>query len=445
MIAFGPFQFDPSTAELWRDGTRVHVPPQPAAALRALTARPGDLVTREELRQAIWSGVDHLDFNAGLNFCIGQLRGILGDRGSSPQYVVAVPKRGYRFIAEVHRVEPAPDTAPERPSAPARPARKTWAPWLAAAACVTVAVLSAGGAGARRDSLGTSDLLAAKAVVRASAGLADAGPDEIVRRIAMFDEAIARDSRFADAFAGKAQALLVAGHYRVRVPAAAYAEALVNAQRAVALAPRSARAHAAYGAALIYAVRDWQNARMQLRAAIALDDTLAIAHQWYSRYLSANGDDRSAIVEAERAVALTPSSASARTDLGLALFYAGRFADAGNACREAVGLLPAFTPARFCAGLAASEAAPNTDTFWRGRLERLEKAMAGGSCSCDEPLLAVPLAHLGETDRALALLERGADQTSDAVLYAAVHPAFAGLRSTPRFQFVLKRIGLPVS
>lgn len=444
MIAFGPFEFDPSTSELWKDGARVHVPPQPAAALRILTSRPGALVSREELRQAIWTGVEHLDFNAGLNFCIGQLRGILGDRGPAPQFIVAVPKRGYRFIAPVSAVGEPSTESPVTPQ-PLPPQRRSLTPWLIAVAAALLATISVGSMTRRHDVAGTNDLLAAKAVVRATTGLADAGPQEIVGRIAMFDQAIGRDDHFAQAFSGRAHALLLSGHYRVRVPAAAYAEALVYSERAVALAPRSAGAHAVRGAALMYSERDWREARNELRAAIALDDRLPMAHQWYSRYLSAAGQHREAIAEAREAVALTPASASAHTDLGLALFYSGQFSEAAGACREASGLLPAFTPAKFCVNLATAEGTANTEAYWRGRLSRLETAMAGNMCACDEPLLAVPLAHLGETDRALALLERGADRTSDAVMFAAVHPAFAQLRTTPRFQFLLRRIGLPAS
>jgi DNA-binding winged helix-turn-helix (wHTH) protein/tetratricopeptide (TPR) repeat protein len=441
MLAFGPFKFDPSTGELWKAGELVHVPPQPTAALRLLVSRPGALISREEFRQAIWAGVDHLDFNAGLNFCIGQLRGILGDRGPAPQYIVAVPKRGYRFIASVDVAAGGPVEQPK----PAGTARRSWTALAAAGAAGFIAIVAIGSRTPAAASAGTSDLLAAKAVVRATAGLADAGPSEIAARIAMFDEAIGRDAKFAEAFSGRAHALLLQGHYRERTPAAAYAEALVYSRRAIALAPRLASAHAVYGAALIYSSRDWTEGRRQLREAMALDDRLAVAHQWYSRSLSAAGRHAEAVSEARRAVALAPASASAHTDLGLALFYSGEFTAAVAACSEAAGLLPAFVPARTCMNHATVESAADNDAYWRGKLDRLETAMAGGMCSCDEPLLAVPLAHLGDADRALDVLERGADRTSDTVLFAAVHPAFARLRTTPRFQYLVRRLGLPVS
>lgn len=446
MITFGPFQFDPKTGELRRDGTRIHVPPQPAAALALLLSRPGALISRDEFRAAIWRGVDHLDFNAGLNFCIGQLRGILGDRGQSPQYIVAVPKRGYRFVAEVRTLveDPAPMAAPAPPS-PRPLGVMPWRRWPLAVAAGLVLALTFGSPTARGDAAGTNNLQAAKAVVRAAPGLADAGPEEIVTRLSLFDDAIARDAGFADAYVGRAEALLLLGQYRVRPPAAAYAEALVNAQRAVTLAPRHAGARAAYGAALIYATRDWREGAAELRDAIALDDRRASAHRWYSRYLTAIGRHDDAVTEAQRAVALTPASASAHTELGLSYFYAGRYADAIGACREAAGLLPAFAPARFCISMATAEATPAAETYWRERLEKQAQAIAGGGCACDEPLMAVPLVHLGEPDRALEILERGADRTSDAVLFAFVHPAFAPIRDTARFQFLLKRLGLPPS
>lgn len=99
--AFGTFAFDDSTLELTREGRRVGLEPQPARALARLLASAGELVTRDELRAAIWGADTHVDYDRGLAYCIGQVRTALGDSGDNPRFVQTLPKRGFRFVAPV--------------------------------------------------------------------------------------------------------------------------------------------------------------------------------------------------------------------------------------------------------------------------------------------------------------------------------------------------------
>jgi DNA-binding winged helix-turn-helix (wHTH) protein/TolB-like protein len=110
-VRFGRFDFDPDTGALRREGADVRLQPQPARALAVLVARPGELVAREALQEAVWGVETNVDFDRGLNFCIAQVRSALGDSADSPRYIETVPKRGYRFIAPVSA--PAP---PEQPA-----------------------------------------------------------------------------------------------------------------------------------------------------------------------------------------------------------------------------------------------------------------------------------------------------------------------------------------
>lgn len=100
---FGAFRFDPVTGELFQSGERVGLQNQPARVLELLTRRPGELVTREELRAAIWGGETYVDFDRGLNFCVRRIRMALGDSSRSPVYLETLPRRGYRFLAPVER------------------------------------------------------------------------------------------------------------------------------------------------------------------------------------------------------------------------------------------------------------------------------------------------------------------------------------------------------
>jgi DNA-binding winged helix-turn-helix (wHTH) protein/TolB-like protein len=101
---FGLFAFDAAAGELRRDGELVRLQGQPALALECLLANAGRVVTREELQKAIWGDETHVDFERGLNFCIGQLRAALEDDADTPRYVRTIPRRGYQFIGEVEVV-----------------------------------------------------------------------------------------------------------------------------------------------------------------------------------------------------------------------------------------------------------------------------------------------------------------------------------------------------
>ena len=96
---FGVFEFDGETKELRKNGRAAALEPQPAKALALLLSRAGDVVTREELRDAVWGKDTHVDFDRGLAYCVSQIRTALGDSGDNPRFVQTIPKRGFKFIA----------------------------------------------------------------------------------------------------------------------------------------------------------------------------------------------------------------------------------------------------------------------------------------------------------------------------------------------------------
>lgn len=98
---FGTFEVELDSGEVFRSGTRLHIQDKPFEILVALLARPGELVTRQELRERLWPDEDFLEFDDNLNTAISKLRQVLGDSASSPRFVETVPRRGYRFLAPV--------------------------------------------------------------------------------------------------------------------------------------------------------------------------------------------------------------------------------------------------------------------------------------------------------------------------------------------------------
>lgn len=103
-LAFGPFEFDPASGELRKHGYKVKLPSQPSQVLGALVDRPGDLVTREDLRNRLWPGATAGDFEHGLNAAVNKLRQALGDAANQPRYVETLAGLGYRFVAPVYPV-----------------------------------------------------------------------------------------------------------------------------------------------------------------------------------------------------------------------------------------------------------------------------------------------------------------------------------------------------
>lgn len=124
---FGVFGFDTGSLELEKNGRPVSVRPQPLKVLALLLSRPGELISRDSLRQALWGGDTFVDFEQGLNHAVRELRAALGDASESPRFIQTLPKRGYRFIAPVERVPevdaqaPIPATIPAVPIAAAAP------------------------------------------------------------------------------------------------------------------------------------------------------------------------------------------------------------------------------------------------------------------------------------------------------------------------------------
>src|SRR5215813_7692798 len=109
ILRFDIFELDTTACELRRHGDRVKLPPQPFRVLELLVRRGGEVVTRTDIRERIWSDA-FVDFEQGLNFCIRQIREALGDTADAPRFIETLPRRGYRFL---YPVEMPPTAAPK--------------------------------------------------------------------------------------------------------------------------------------------------------------------------------------------------------------------------------------------------------------------------------------------------------------------------------------------
>jgi len=191
-LQFGPFVLDTRTTELMRGDVRVPLPPQPVRILALLASRRPELVTRQEIREAIWTDGVHVDFDRALNFAIKQIREAIGDDPDRPTYIETLRGRGYRFIANV-------ETAPSRSTAPVtagltmeRARDQTRYGPIAAAALIAVVVIASfalmRGRGAAGGAAAGVRSLAVLPIANLSgnddrAFLADGLTDEIIGRL----------------------------------------------------------------------------------------------------------------------------------------------------------------------------------------------------------------------------------------------------------------------
>ena len=136
---FGPFELDPRSAELRRNGVKLKIQEQPYNVLLQLLEHAGEIVSREELRTSIWPADTFVDFETGLNTVIKRLRETLGDSAGMPTFIETIPRRGYRFVAPVAtqpRGSP-PTLLPEQVESRARSQYLLWA-----ASAIAIALLA---------------------------------------------------------------------------------------------------------------------------------------------------------------------------------------------------------------------------------------------------------------------------------------------------------------
>jgi DNA-binding winged helix-turn-helix (wHTH) protein/Tol biopolymer transport system component len=156
LVQFGMFELNMQTGELRKSGVRIRLQGKPFQILQALLERPGEVVSRDELRKRLWPADTFVDFESGLNTAANRLRLTLGDSAENPRYIQTLSRTGYRFIAAVCEVAPRPVVEmPGETTAPAGvPAAaeivpqvqtpNTPKPWLTGAVIAAALILTGG-------------------------------------------------------------------------------------------------------------------------------------------------------------------------------------------------------------------------------------------------------------------------------------------------------------
>jgi serine/threonine protein kinase/tetratricopeptide (TPR) repeat protein len=297
------------------------------------------------------------------------------------------------------------------------------------------------------------------------------GSLDVTRSISQFEQAIARDSLFAAAYVGLADASIIDGQQDGRPTREYMPRAVQLILKALALDPTLADAHTLLGDYLLLFNQDWSSAETEYRRAVQLDPNSVIAHMWYGMVLVTVGHSERGLAELERAVELDPSFPLAHIQLGSGLRVAGQYQRAIQEIHAALRISPDNPVAHLHLGLihlqqghadsavAAFEKGVQLGARWADARSRLANAygVAGQRTKALEilneilrkpPLDALHVAriHVGLGDKAEAMrwLQRAYQENSLEILTAlgGQDPAFHPLRADPRYQALRTRIGM---
>jgi serine/threonine protein kinase len=265
-------------------------------------------------------------------------------------------------------------------------------------------------------------------------------PDSFRRAVEHFECAIAHDPDYALAYAGLADSYGAMAYYGFVPAEYGYPRAKEAALKAIELDPEVADAHASLALGYLFWQHDWPAAGREFRTALKLNPQLALAHALYALYLITMGQHDEAVNEARTAQRLDPLSLLINMSVCWALHFAGRHEEAVRETRRTRELAPGFQEDGHA--LLAAYQIGGAEAYWRKRLEFLDQVPPPAS-EAIHYAYAVIHARLGEIDEALNHVERLIDAKSGNSVFVVVDPCLRRLQGTPRFQQIVKRLGVP--
>jgi TolB-like protein/DNA-binding winged helix-turn-helix (wHTH) protein/Tfp pilus assembly protein PilF len=297
--------------------------------------------------------------------------------------------------------------------------------------------------------------------------------DGFKKAVDYFNQAIAKDPNYAPAYAGLADAYVVLGawQYGVLDPQKAYQLAEAAANKALELDNALGEAHISLAMATDMYAWDWKASEREFKRGLELSPGYATGHQWYGEHLNETARSSEAIAEFRKAESMDPLSLSISSELATHLVIARRYDEAIEQARKAIEMDPRFAVAHFALGMAYEQ-----KQMYKGAIVAFQKAvefsggnpgfkanlahayavvgrkneavsilkeLKGGSNHefVDPSQIALIYVGLNEKDQAMIWLEKAFEDHFDAIILT--WPAFDPMRSDPRFQDLVRRIGLP--
>jgi len=504
-VRFGAFEADLRNGELRKNGVKVRIQELPFRALSVLLSSPGEVVSRDQLRRALWSEDVFVEFDQGISSAIRRLREALGDSADQPVFVETVGRRGYRWIAQIsfpasessgEKEEEEQAAKEEKYQVAAQVPPKSF-PWRRLFFVVPVLTLlfavwifrptyRDAKAGAKLTAAATSSSSTLHhAANREAEDYYLKGrfywnkrtPESLNLAVDSFTQAIVHDPSYADAFVGLADCYNLMREYTLMPANEAYQRAGAAARKAVELDDSSSEAHASLAFVSFFGMWDTGTADEEFRRAINLDPNNAKAHHWYATFLQSVRRFDESLEEIGRAQALDPNSSSVLADKGILLWRAGKREPALRLLRQLEQSDPDFvSPHRYLkiaslemgdypgylsemkkealllhndSALAIENAAEKgfaahgVKGMFLGQLDQQKKAYSKGKFS---PFyLAETYSQMGNTEEALKYLQACYDRHDQETISSAVDSAFNNLRGAPAFQQFLVKVGLPQS
>ncbi|HEX9111945.1 MAG TPA: tetratricopeptide repeat protein [Terriglobales bacterium] len=499
-VRFGVFEADIRAGELRRNGVRVRLQDLPFRALTLFLSRPGEVIAREEFRQALWPPNIFVDFEQGISSAVMRLRDALGDSADNPIFIETIERRGYRWIAPIHPPEPVVGESPGKesletaatPAAAAMPSRRSPSPWWKMVFALPLLALLLAAWSFRpgyRDAKASAKSVPASArslhqpANREAEDLYLKGrfywnkrtPENLNQALDAFTQAIAHDPNYSDAYVGLADCYNLLREFSAMSGNEAYFKAFAAAKKAVELDPQSSEAHASLAFVTFFGMWDAADAEKEFRRAIELDPDNAKAHHWYATFLLTLNRHEEALTEIDLARKLAPDSPSILADQGELLWGAGHHEQALQLLKQLEVAEPdSISPhlyLRFAyfetgdypdyivelkkdallthdtAQSSVAEAAANgfakggEHGLFLAQLSEQRKLYEQGKLS--PYFVAQTEARLGNAREALKYLTICIQSHDERVLDLSVDQNFASLHGDPAFEQLLAKIGLP--
>jgi DNA-binding winged helix-turn-helix (wHTH) protein/tetratricopeptide (TPR) repeat protein len=492
IFRFGAFELELGARRLQRNGLKMRLGEKPFRLLALLVSRAGETLTRNELREELWPGNIHVNFEHGLNNAVNKIRTVLGDQAEGPRFVATVPKVGYRFIAPVQtvrwrepadnlavRCEPAAQSDISRsPTRMGRPSVMISVPLTILAPltlALAVALVAYGLLNRSTVASRPGPLLARKAGEAYALGVyyqTLPGEETLARSKEYLERAIALDPAFPEAHAALALTEEFIGDEVSLNPGTDYQRAIAEARRALDLDPSLAEAHVALGNAMFRGEWDWREARLEYLRALDLDARSVSALEAYARLLGATGEKEESLRVIGRAQALDPLSIRIQYDRAILSYLARDYEQAIAQLTSLLKVQPGFADARKSLSDAYAregqwDKASTELLRWlqqiqvdQGEIRTTQRVLreqglpalwrqhSQGACHRSPDAYGIPFNHaaysalLGETDQAMQWLDRAYEQHDNRLLTLKVDPQFDKLRADPEFVSLLGKIGL---
>src|SRR5580700_6147770 len=374
LIRFGAFEADLRAGELRRNGVRIRLQDLPFRALTLLLSRPGEVISREEFRQALWPADVFVDFEQGISSAVMRLRDALRDSADNPVFIETIERRGYRWIGPIHPPEPVPEPAPEpvkvkateteslppaspRPSKPVVWGRLIFAlPLLVLIFAAWIFHTSNRSAAAGVKSVPPSVKSQHSPANREAEDFYLKGrfywnkrtPESLNQAVDSFTQAIVHDPGYSDAYMGLADCYNLLREFSVMPANEAYPKSFAAAKKAVELDPQSSAAYTSLAFVTYWGMWDPVDAEKEFRRALELDPNNAQTHHWYATFLHSESRHEDAMVQIELARKLDPNSPAILADKGALLWAGGQHQQGLQLLQQLVAADPNFvSPHRY--------------------------------------------------------------------------------------------------